>query len=108
MYQQFHIGNGDQFVPSMFPQLEESLKQVCEQLANWPSTPKGEMVISFVRFHSISSQQVKDHPELATLISSQSLPLHVMEALFESGRQNSLFSKQLEDYIGTFFINKNS
>jgi hypothetical protein len=106
MFQRFLIRDTDQFVPTEYPQLKESLQQVNAQLANWSSDPKTEMLISFVKFHSIRSQQVKDHPELATLISSQSLPLHAMEELFESAKKNSLFSKQLEDYIRRYFVDR--
>jgi hypothetical protein len=42
---------------------------------------------------------VKNPPELANRISSGALPLEVMEALFDASRENSLFRKQLEDYI---------
>jgi hypothetical protein len=38
-------------------------------------------------------QQVKDHPQLAKIISSKLLSLQVMEALFEASRQNPVFAK---------------
>jgi hypothetical protein len=104
MFRKFLIRDEDHFVLTEFPQLEESLQKIVEQLANYSSAPKTEMILSFVKDHSISSQLVKDHSELATLISSKSLPLQVMEELFESGKQNPLFKKQLEDHIRTYFI----
>jgi hypothetical protein len=106
MFQKFFVGDGDQFVPSEFPPLKENLQQVNAQLANWPSVTKTEMIISFVKFHSIRSQEVKDHPELAALISSRSLPLQLIEDLFASCKKNPLFSKQLEDYIRGCFVDK--
>lgn len=106
MFQSYFISDTEQFVPSDFPQLTVSLQQVVVQLASWSQAPKAEMILSFVKDHSIRSQQVKDYPELAELISTKSLPLHVMEALFTSGRQNLLFKKQLEDYIRSYFIDQ--
>ena len=105
MLQKFLIRDTDRFVPSEYPHLEENLQQAAAQLANWSAGPKTEMMLSFVKDHSISSQQVKDHPELAKFISSHALPLHEMEALFEASRQNLLFRKQLENYIETYLNN---
>ena len=72
MFHKFLIRDDDHFVLSTFPQLEISLQKIKEQLENYPLTPKTEMILSFVKHHSISSQLVKDYPELATLISSKS------------------------------------
>ena len=99
MFQKFLIRDDDYFVLSTFPQLETSLQKIKEQLENYPLTPKTEMILSFVKHHSISSQLVKDYPELATLISSKSLPLQVMEELFESSQRNTMFRNQLEEHI---------
>ncbi len=102
IHQKFQIGSVDQFLPAQFPQLETSLGQIMAQLAEEPAGPKAEMILSFVKNHSINSQQVKDFPELAHLISSKSVPLHVMEDLFEASRQNKVFTKQLEDYVRAY------
>lgn len=104
--QQYRLNDTESFVASRFPELEVSLRQIMEQLASVPAGPKSEMILSFVKDHSIRSQQVNDHPQLANLISSKTLPLQVMETLFESSRQNNLFRMQLEDYIKTYFISQ--
>jgi hypothetical protein len=101
-YQKFSITDKDHFNPSNFPQLETSIQKVVEQLAAEPAV-KIEMLLSFVKDHCINSKQVKDHPELADLISTQSLPLQVMEALFEAGKKNPVFVMELEEYIRSCF-----
>lgn len=106
MFQKFLIRDDVHFVPSKFPQLEAGLQKTKEQLGIYPLAPKIEMILSFVKHHSISSQLVKDYPELATLISSKSLPLHVMEELFEYSKQNHMFRNQLEDHITKYLIVK--
>lgn len=106
MFRKFLIRDEDHFVQARFPQLEQSLTKIVEQFANYSSDSKTEMLISFVKHHSISSQLVKDNPELATLISSKSLPLQVLEELFESSKQNPLFTEQLEDYVRKYFFDK--
>jgi hypothetical protein len=98
IYQKFSISTTAHFVPSEFPQLEASIQQVIKQLADEPVV-KVEMVLSFVKDHCINSTQVKSYPELASLISNQSLPLQLLEALFEAGRNNPVFKKGLEEHI---------
>ena len=107
MFQKFLIRNTSQFIPSDFPQLEESLREVVAQLARKWEGPKADMILSFVKDHSLPSQEVEDYPELAKLISTGSLPLYVMESLFESSRQHPLFRKQLEHYIKEYFRTRN-
>lgn len=102
VYQKFLIRETDRFDPSTFPQLEESLQQTLAELETGPAGPSAAMILSYVKDHSINSQQAKDHPQLATLISSRSLPLGIMEQLFESGRQNPIFQREMEGYIKSY------
>lgn len=99
MYQKFLIRETDRFDPTHFPQLQASLEKIVEQLNREPAGPKAEMLLSFVKDHSINSQFVLNHPKLATLISTKELPVGVMEELFESSRNNPLFKQDLEAYI---------
>lgn len=99
MYPKFQIGEADRFDPERFPQLETSLQKIVALLNREPAGPKADMLLSFVKTHSISSQSVVDHPALATLISTKGLPLGVMEDLFESSRNNPSFKSDLEAHI---------
>jgi len=105
-YQMFSIADTDHFIPTKFPQLEASIQKVIEQLAGEPPV-KMEMVLSFVKNHSMNSDQVRDNPGLAALISNRSLPLQLMEALFEAARKNSVFKTELGEHIKTCFATKN-
>lgn len=98
-YQKITIGDKDVFEASLFPALENSLHQMAIQLALLPDGPKAAMLLSFVKHHSINSQQANDHPLLALAITSKNLPLGILEDLFESGRNNPAFQKELEKHI---------
>jgi hypothetical protein len=102
IYQKFSIAHSDHFIPSEFPQLQASIQQVIEQLTTEPDI-KTEMVLSFVKDHRIDSKLVKDHPKLAGLISTKSLPLQGMEDLFEAASKNPVFKKELEEHIRNCF-----
>lgn len=99
IYRNYIINNSDYFIASEFVELQISIRLIASQLSMESSANITDMIISFVKDHSISSQMVKDSPELANRISSRALPLGVMEALFEASRENQLFRKHLEDYI---------
>lgn len=103
IYQRFLVKETDRFDPANFPQLETSLDQIVKQLNREPAGPKADMLLSFVKDHSINSQHVVDHPGLAAMISTKSLPLGSLEDLFESGRNNPLFKQGLEAHIRSCF-----
>ena len=100
-YRKITVGDTDVFDAAIFPALESNLLQTATQLALLPEGPKAAMLLSFVKHHSLNSQQANDHPLLALLITSKTLPLGVVEDLFESCRNNPAFQKDLENYIIT-------
>jgi hypothetical protein len=105
IYRKYTIKDSDHFVASEFMELQTSIRHVISQLPIDPHDCTTDMILSFVKEHSINSRQVEDHPELANRISSGSLSLQVMEELFEASRRNPLFRKQLEEYIRTCIDN---
>jgi hypothetical protein len=107
VYQKFLIRETDRFDPANFPQLETSLEQIVVQLNREQAGPKADMLLSFVKDHAINSQQVIDHPKVASLISTKSLPLGTIEDLFEASRNNPLFKKALELHIRSYFLAAN-
>jgi hypothetical protein len=99
MYHKFQIGEADRFNAAHFPELQTSLAKINGLLNNEAGGPVAEMLLSFVKDHSINSQFVLNHPRLAMLISTKELPVYVMEALFEDSRKNPSFRQDLEAYI---------
>ena len=105
-YQMFSITDTDHFIPAKFPQLEASIQKVVEQLKGEP-TIKIEMILSFVKAHCINSDHVRGYAELAALISNRSLPLQLMEALFDASSKNFVFKTELEEHIKRCFAANN-
>ncbi|GAA4746215.1 hypothetical protein [Flavisolibacter ginsenosidimutans] len=102
-YQKFRVGESNSFDPASFPELQPCLQQIVAQLNRESAGPKTEMLLSFVKDHRIKSQLVADHPALANLISTKSLPLAVLEDLFESSRTNPSFRNDLEKFVSAYF-----
>jgi len=102
-HQEFSVTETNHFIPSRYPQLEVNLQEIVAQLAAEPDC-KTDMLLSFVKNHCIDSKQVMDHPQLAHLISTGSLPLHMIEALFVAGKYSPPFKKELEEHIRSRFM----
>ena len=98
-YQRFLIGNTDHFAPTYFPCLEENISIAKRELDTMPYAYRTEILVSFLKDHCIESEWVEANPGLAEMISSKVLPLADFEALFESGKDNAAFIRELEEYI---------
>ena len=99
IYKKYLIKENDQFKPDDFPMLSEDLGMINLAMASVPSAFNTEMLISFLREHSIQSEQAFANPKLAEMIRSTSLPIANLEALFDSSNHNPLFQQQLAEYI---------
>lgn len=102
-YSRFLIKDNDQFVPYDFPQIEEDVDVLVASMANLPSVQNTEMLLSFVKDHSMRSDWVSANPVLAEMISTNTLPVKNLEALFASCTKNQPFRQQLEEYIAQRF-----
>ena len=99
MYHKFLVGDTDRFDATCFAELQKGLDATARLLADEPDDPKAEMLLSFVKDHSMNSQLVLQHPRMASLISTKEVPIGVMENLFEASRKNPTFRQALELHI---------
>lgn len=90
-------------MPYDFPQIEKDLDVLVTSMAKLPSLQNKDMLLSFVRDHSMNSDWVSANPVLAEMISTNTLPVKNLETLFASCRQNLPFRLQLEEYIAQRF-----
>jgi hypothetical protein len=60
---------------------------------------KGEIIISFLKDHSVKNDWVNANPVFAGLITSRHFDTVHLESLFESCRINSEFTTKLEEFI---------
>ena len=106
-YQTFSIKETNHFIPSRYPQLQVDLKDIVAELAAEPES-KSNMLLSFVKNRCIDSELVSQHPQLARLISTGTLPLQLIEVLFDAGKKSPPFKKELEEHIRNYFVTTNS
>ena len=99
LYSKFVVKDTDRFDPARFPQVEEDLDRLIVSMAALPSVLNTEMLISFCKDHCMQSEWVRTNPVLAELISSKSLPITHLEALFAACCTHPRFREELEEYI---------
>jgi hypothetical protein len=109
-YQKYLIKASDHFEASNFPGIDENLHLIVSELKGKPQNFKIEMLLSFLKGHSIKAEYVNTNPQLAELIGSKILSFKNLEALFESSQNNSVFRRELELYVKDWLENagKNS
>jgi hypothetical protein len=98
-YFRYLVKDNDQFDPLNFPQIEEDLDTIIVSMSQMPTSLNSEILLSFTKDHSMQSSWVSANPALAEMISSKSLPVANLEALFASCTRNLSFRRQLEEYV---------
>ena len=98
-YRRYNIRNTDQFRPDDFPKVVSELSDINNGTSGLPVLHKGDMIISFLKDHSIKTDWLTANPALAGLITSRHFETTHLESLFESCAINNEFAEELEDYI---------
>ncbi|HEY1116038.1 MAG TPA: hypothetical protein VGE66_20890 [Chitinophagaceae bacterium] len=99
IYSKYLVKEADHFDPFYFPALMDDLDVIITSMAKSPGTRSSVMLVSFVKDNSLEAEWVQANPVLAELITSRSMPVSNLEALFASSQNNPVFRRQLEDYI---------
>jgi hypothetical protein len=98
-YIQYKIDNGEYFQPKLYPQLLLEMASLQKGIATFPGHFRSDIIISFLKDHSLRLEWIKENPELTSLLTSGCLLTRNIESLFEAGRFNRRFSRQFEDYL---------
>lgn len=99
---QFNDGNVrdmDNFIAADYPVLSAEVKQVTKDVIHTPMYYKSDIIISFLRDHSLKNEWIEANPVLAKLVTSGSLVTSHIEQLFEACRRNISFRTQFERYL---------
>ena len=70
-----------------------------EETVSFPPLFKVEILISFLKDHSVENYLTRANPELTDLVTSGSLLKGNIESLFESCHSNPAFRQDLETYL---------
>lgn len=98
-YNKYLVGVADRFDPNNYSSIYEEIRMINEKTDTFPLYFKVEMIISFLKDHSLQSNWIEANPELTQLVTSQTLFTGSIESLFDSCRNNPGFRQDLETYL---------
>jgi hypothetical protein len=93
------IKDTEKFNPANYPRAIDELSVLNQGILHIAIYFKVEIIISFLRDHSLKIGWVEANPALARMITSDFFKTSQLESLFESCRNNKAFLKDFEDHI---------
>ena len=99
MIHRYEIKQSDSFSEHLYPHVAKELIGLRQSSSQIQSPAKTEIIISFLKEHSIKRESLETNREISKLMTSGSLAISHLESLFDACRNNARFSKELEEYI---------
>jgi len=99
-----NIGEMNVFKATDYPSLSAEVHQVITDVRHTPVYYKSDIIISFLRDHSMKTEWIEANPVLAKIILSGSLVTKHIESLFDACRWNKPFRTQFERYLKGMLI----
>jgi hypothetical protein len=97
--------NTEQFNPANYPVAMSELSALRSGISETAIYFKVEIVISYLKNHSLQTAWVDANPVLTRMITSGFFKTSNLESLFVTGRNNKIFLKDFEEYIGNRLLN---
>ena len=98
------IKDYEKFSPANYPFAIHELSVLNQAISHISIYYKVEIIISYLKNHSLKTDWVEANAPLARMITSGFLKTSHLESLFESCRSNKVFLKDFEDYIGRLLM----
>ena len=98
-YNKYLVRSTDQFDPLNFSSITDEIQLINEGTVSIPPFFKAEILISFLKDHSLEDDWTKANPELTDLITSGALLKGNIKSLFESCHSNPVFRQDFETYL---------
>lgn len=77
----------------------DELENLKTCLSHLPNLYKNDIIISYLKDHSLENIRISDNPKVAEMLTSGSFTMSHLEWLFESCRTHKLFTEDFEYYI---------
>lgn len=99
MYNKYQIKDGELFKPDNCPMVKNEVIALQQSLAEFSPANKVNIVLSYLKNHSINSVWLKTNPELVYKLSSGGLAVSHIEAYFDECKGNVVFLEDFENFI---------
>ena len=84
-----------------YPEVLNEIKEIMSQVKAVSGNFKREILISFLRYHSLKIEWLVGNDLLVKMITAGSMKIYHTERLFEANHDNTAFLADLEEYIET-------
>jgi hypothetical protein len=93
------IKDNEKFDPANYPRAFQELSVLIQGIAHIAIYFKVEIIISYLKDHSLKTDWVEGNPALSRMITSGFFKTSQLESVFNSCRNNKAFLKDFEDHI---------
>jgi hypothetical protein len=98
-YKHYNIKDSDNFNEFDFPNVVSELELLKEGLSHLPDIHKDDILISYLKDHSVKVDWTNDNPKIMETISNGSLITSHLQWLFESCQTHERFTADFEYFI---------
>src|SRR4051794_3068694 len=98
VHPKYEIKAGEQFNPHSCPMVTSQLIALQEELAEIPAENKVDIVVSYLKNHSLRKDWINSNPKLTDRMISGSLAVSQIEAYFDSCKGNTMFLNDFENF----------
>jgi hypothetical protein len=95
----YDIAQTERFNPDNFPSVIDELNVLNESIHSLPAAHKADIIISYLKDHSLKTEWIGANPELTGLITSNFFRTSHIELLFASCRGNATFLTGFEEHL---------
>jgi hypothetical protein len=99
----YDIKNDETFDQLKYGEISQELDRISRAIFFLPGNHKSDIVISFLKDHTIRKDYLETNKRVIEKIISTSLPTCCTEALFNSCQNNPNFLRDFENFIKTNF-----
>lgn len=99
MFIQYRVNTDDAFQRELYPNVIDEIEEIGRNTARMSGDYKTEIVISFLKDHSLDIKWIAKNPKLVKFMTSRSVTTSHLESLFESCRGNEAFLKEFEAFV---------
>src|SRR5690554_1442606 len=99
MYNLLKVDKDDSFRFELHPNAVGELEEISRNTLRMSGHFKSEIIISYLKDHSLDMHWIAKNPKLAKYIASRSVSTSHLESLFESCRDNDAFLKGFEAFV---------
>lgn len=99
VYNKYLVKDGDTFNEENYPKVVEELAVLKEAITLLPSEHRAEIIISYLKWHSIRTEFAEANPKLTEVMVSNTHATDHLEGLFGACKEHKVFQQGFEAHL---------